>query len=319
MAFLKNFAMALVDKTAAPAAPGLWSRISAAANKIYSKVDTPVRAALRKADTPVWGQTSPRPDMPRLRQVFSDPKGWAKGVAKGYGSHLKTLSTPSGLMGAMKDVSPIALGLTLLPELTGQGIIHSVSEAPEGEKLKSLASGLGGLVGGQLMWPTGIVGSLGGSYLGSAIGERMSEPFSSKKDRRTQIYPGISPPMMHASMFPDANELGPKVGIQHLPEVSGTSPSLSLGGPGREDVGSRGRVSNRNNEYFGADSLRSMGSSGLDQIFHAGQGLGSGGGQPYADDSIFLHLKLDPGGKVRPKSNRELGDSSLDSASSDYL
>jgi hypothetical protein len=218
----------------------------------------------------------------------------------------------------MKDVSPIALGLTILPELTGQGIIHSTSEAPEGEKLKTLASGLGGLVGGQLMWPTGLVGSLGGSYLGSAIGGRMAEPFS-KKNRRMQDPQETSPQMMNASMFPDANELGPKVGTQHLPEVSGTSAQLSLGGPGREDVGSRGRVSNRNNEYFGADSLRSMGSSELDQIFHAGQGLGSGGGQPYADGSIFRHLNLEPGGKVRPKSNRELGDSSLDSASSDYL
>ena len=308
--------MALVDKTAAPAAPGLLSRISAAAKNVYSKTNQPIRRILSKADAPISSQAITRPNMPRFREVFKDPKGWATGMAKGYGSHLNTLSTPRGLIGAMKDVSPLALGLTILPELTGQGIIHSTSEAPKGEKLKTLASGLGGLVGGQLMWPTGILGSIGGSYLGSRIGGRMAEPFSKKKNNQGE-QPGMSAPQMHASMFPDANELGPKFGAQHLPEVSGTSPSLSLGGPGREDVGSRGRVSNRNNEVFGGESLRNVGD--LSAIFHAGQGFGSGGGQPYADGSIFRHLGLSPGGKVHPKSKRELGDSSLDSASSDYL
>ena len=307
--------MALVDKTAAPAAPGLLSRISAAAKNIYSKTNQPIRRILSKADAPISSQAIARPNMPRFREVFKDPKGWAKGMAKGYGSHLNTLSTPRGLMGAMKDVSPLALGLTILPELTGQGIIHSTSEAPKGEKLKALSSGLGGLVGGQLMWPTGILGSIGGSYLGSRIGERVAEPFSKKKN--TQAQPSVSPQHMYSSVFPDANELGPKVGMQHLPEVSGTSPSLSLGGPGREDVGSKGRVTNRNNEVFGGESLRNVGD--LSAIFHAGQGLGSGGGQPYADGSIFRHLGLSPGGKVNTKLKRELGDSSLDSASSDYL
>jgi len=214
----------------------------------------------------------------------------------------------------------------VLPELTGQGILAAAKDAPEGEKATTLGGALGGLLGGQLMWRTGLLGSLGGSYLGSRLGERLVGSIAGKKKKQPKplspMTPGqgatpgtaVMPEILGQHVDRETEPM--KIGVS-LPEVAGTSPQLSLGGPGREDVASRGRVSNRNNEYFGGESLRNVGD--LAQLFYAGRGLGSQGGQPYADGSIFRHLGLDPSGKVNPKSKRELGDSSLDSASSDYL
>lgn len=283
--------------------------MGAAAKRIYQKIDTPLS-----------GHGMPHPEMPSLSGLRR-PGEWAKGMARGYGSHLKSLGSRGGVTRALKDISPLSLGLTVLPELTGQGVISATKNAPEGEKARTLGGALGGILGGQLMWRTGLLGSLGGSYLGSRLGERVGGALTGGKRKKRQVTNNST--NMPVSMQPGM--MGPEVDPRHqamkigerLPEVSGTLPPFSVGGPGREDVASRGRVSNRNNEVFGGDSLRNVGE--LDKIFHTGQGLGSQGGQPYADGSIYRHLKISPSGKINSKMKRELGDSSLDSASSDYL
>ena len=259
---------------------------------------------------------------------LKNPKQWAKQMGQGYLSHLKTLSSRGGVTRALKDVSPLSLGLTVLPELTGNGIISATKNAPEGQKVRTLGGALGGLLGGQLMWRTGLLGSIGGSYLGSRLGERIGDAVtgkrSKKKNQPSQAELAHRRGFLPVNMNPGSAGYGVdpritpfKTATQHLPEVSGTLPPLSMGGPGREDVSRKGRVSNRNNEYFGGDTLRNVGD--LDKIFHVGRGLGSQGGQPYADSSIYRHLRLDPSDKVNQKSKRELGDSSVDSSSSDYL
>jgi len=304
-----------LKKTAIPVAPTLMSRIGRAAKNVMQAVDTPIA-----------GRGFPNPNMPPFGDIVRKPLSWAGQMGKGYLQHAKRLGEPGGFTSALKDVSPLSLGLMVLPELTGQGVLSAVKDAPEGEKANTIGGALGGLLGGQLMWRTGLMGSLGGSYLGSRLGERVMGSLVGKKKPKQKpmslmtpgqgVTPGTALQPSILGMPAEKEQEPVKVG-ERLPEVAGTSPSLSMGGPGREDVGSRGRVANRNNEYFGGDSLRNVGD--LSAIFHTGRGLGSQGGQPYADGSIFRHLGLSPGGKVNPKSKRELGDSSLDSASSDYL
>jgi len=303
------------EKSAAPVAPGLFSRVRSAAGKAFDFLNRPI----------FYKGKLPEVNMPAARSIFKNPVAWAGQMGRGYLGHLKSLGERGGVARELKSIDPLSLGLLVVPELTGQGIISGVSKAPEGEKTRELGSALGGLLGGQLMWRTGLLGSIGGSYLGSRLGETVASSVAGRKKKKRSpelmspssgVTPGTAEqPMIlgqHEHFYPDYMKTSEK-----LPEVSGTSPQLSLGGPGREEVASRGRVSNRNNEYFGGESLRNVGD--LAQLFYAGRGLGSQGGQPYADGSIFRHLGLDPSGKVNPKSKRELGDSSLDSASSDYL
>lgn len=315
--------MAHEDKTAAPVAPTLLSRVGSAAKNVWKGINTPIGGQRRIPD----------PNMPAMRQLFTDPKGWAGQMGRGYAQHLKELGKPGGISAALKDVDPLSLGLIALPELTGQGVLSAISKAPEGHKAETLGDALGGILGGQLMWRTGLLGTLGGSVVGSNIGKQLMRTLTGGKKKQRKIEEqqrarqirsrgmlpgeGISPGMIiQPGMMGLPARSSEKVG-ERLPEVAGTSPTLSMGGPGREDVAGKGRVANRNNAYFGTDKLRDV-SGEIAAVFYAGRGSGAEGGQPYADGSIYRHLGLSPRTK-KLKPNRELGDSSLDAGSSDYL
>jgi len=263
----------------------------------------------------------PEADLPGLGKWLKQPGQAVKHFAKGQRGHLKRLAEPGGARKALLDVTPLTAAGLVAPELLGMGFIRGIKDAPSEQKGEHMGSAAGRLLGGQLMMRSGLLGGLAGGAVGDVLGgaagrsiDRARSMFKGKPkpkpkeeippQRRSYTYPQPSFQPRGYSFDEDFSgyQYGPgyakhssefgSPGSAGLPEVAGTAPSLAMGGPGMDEVRNQGRFVGRNGPYRKVDEFTRLDSPEMQHIFYAGNGLGSGGGQPYADGDAYKHTGI---------------------------